>query len=355
MTTLLALIEGISVAFVFYGPAQSKSSHNISPAIVSKSVLEARTLLKRVLLSEDQVSFRGTQTVVFASGQKSEATVTTETYLPGNRYRIQYRLPRAVAGKIIVSNGSKRWEYDPRQRVITHSVSSWKPMTPDNAARVCNRIAACYFIKVLPAAATVSDRRVFLLEFSSRWGDRPRQQWWIDRTTFLVLKREVVDPDGMLHSTSTYSTVRFSQIPKPSDIELKAPPGVRTVTRERTTAVGTVRQAREDVPAWAKVRDNIGQGFDFESAIVTDVQGNPTVHLQYTDGLVGVSLIQMAGNAHVHAGGGPVRSVKVGNSDGRLIQHSRFKILSWRLPSLSLSLVADLPETTLVTIARGLR
>ncbi len=355
MTTLVAPIRALAVAFVLNCFAPAKSPQAMTGASSPKSIPEARVLLKRVLLAEDQVPFQGTQTVVFASGQNSEATITSEAYLAGNRSRIQYRLPRTVAGKVIVSNGSMRWEYDPQKRLMTRSVSSWKPMTFGNAAKIYKRIAACYTLKVLPAMSTVSGRPTFALEFTSRRGDRRRQLWWIDQATSIVLKREVYEMDGVLHSASTYSAVRFLPSPKTSDIELRAPPGVRTVTREKPVPLVTVHEARDSAPAWASVQDRLGLGFYFESAVVTTVQGNPTVHLQYSDGLVGISLVQMAGKAHLHEGGGPVRTVKIGNAEGRLIRHSRFRILSWSLPGRSLSLVADLPETTLVSVARGLR
>ncbi len=314
----------------------------------------APELLQRVLLWEEQVPFTAVQTIVLPSGQNSQAAITGEIHLGKRRSRIEYRVPRVKAGQIIITDGRWRSEIRPRTHVMVRTPESWTPTTWATAEKVVHRIQGSYALRVDPRPTAVSGLATYVLEIKPLLGDRNRHVWWVDKKTSLVLKREEYDPKGLLSSVTTYSNVNYHVAPSTAATAVQPPPGLRVVTLKPQPLATTLEAARRIAPKWAPVPRSLGRGFEFESAEMTKVKGAPTLHLHYSDGLVGVSLFYVQGRATVRPGDQPSRQVHVKAAPGTITHQNRYTILSWTLPGHTVNLVADLAESALLDIARRL-
>ena len=306
-------------------------------------------------MAEDQIPFEATQTVIIPVGTNSQATISRELHTGHNRSRIEYVVPKSLAGKDIVNDGDWQWEYDPGSHRAVRSRTKWHATKKQEAGSLGSRVMRSYRVKVDPAFTTFVGRKAYVLRLSPRIKDRHRQVWWIDQATSLVLKREVYDPAELLHSSSSFSSIRFLTPAETNRPVWKLPPRTNVVTRDESVPITSHSEAKRMIPAWTRVLKTLGKGFEFDCARIEKVNDTETAHIEYSDGLIGISLMQVPDRATVPAGDRPTRAVQIGSVRGSLTHQSRYAVLTWRIAETTFSLIADLPEETAIALARSLK
>lgn len=309
-------------------------------------------LLRRVLLQEERVPFEADQAVIVSSETDSDGTVTHEIHGAGRQVRVNYRLPKSAAGRLIVNNGKVRWEYDPNQHVAVKSRIFWRPATPSTVASVIARVCENYNVAADPTAVEIEKRPMDILRISPRKKDRNRHVWWVDRATGLVIKREAYDADGKLHFTSAFSNLRFPHSIDPRLLKFVPPKGVSTVVTREAAVVTSFGQAKKMLSEWGRPHERLGAGFNFESVRQVTVKGKPGIAVQYSDGLIGFAYVQVRGPVSLEETGPDARKIDLNGAIGTLARRSRFAVLSWCRYGISYNIVSDLSERLLVSLAR---
>jgi outer membrane lipoprotein-sorting protein len=315
------------------------------------------TLLMRVLLAEDQIPFEATQTVIFHEGNvenNSQATITHEIHLGQNRSKIEYKLPKSVAGKLVVNDGHWQWEYDPASRRAIRSETKWQPMTKQYASLMQSRVLRSYRLTVDRSVSFSGGRSSYILHLDPKVKDRQRQEWTIDVATGLVVSREVYDTANRLHSLTSFSSIQFLGAVDARKPIWQRPEGVIVTVRTESSLLKTHAKALKAVPGWVVLMRSIGSGYEFECARILRMNDSRTAHIEYSDGLIGVSLVQVPDQAMIAAGDTHSRTIQIGTRRGTLTHQSRYTVLTWNSVGHTFSLIADLPESTLTAIARSL-
>lgn len=320
------------------------------------STRRSADLLNRVLRAEERVSFQGEQVLSVWSGGRRTDTVSREFHQGPGRSRIDYISPMEVAGRLVVNDGRVRWEYNPAEHVVVRSQVLRHPVASASVPLTASRVLRSYTLVVTATPEKIAGRPVDRVDFRPHDHDRESKIWWVDRTTNVVLRRDVVDSSGSKRQSSAFRKVDFRHAGDPSLAHFTLPAGVKVIEShgdERTAT--SLKSARSLLPGWAHIPTTIGAGFEFDSARVVYTKGVQTVQVQYSDGLVGLSLFISAVPTQPEATTGGARQIDLGSTRASLIQpFPPYSVLTWTHGGKTYSLVADVSQKTLVAIARKL-
>jgi len=312
-------------------------------------------LLRKVLSAEERIPFSARQTVVLSTGSDAYATITQEVHLDSTKARITYLMPKSAAGRTVVLDGRWRWEYDPQNKLVIRTSLLRKPVTPLSIDPLVARLQRVYRITVDSRPITVSGRSTYVLRLTPINKDRHTRIWYVDTATCFVLKREVYDIDGSMDTTSVYNSVDFHPKAKPTDITFRLPQGAHLTQRDEPQRYTTLAGARAIAPTWAHVPASLGYGYDFVSAQLVRVKGVQSLHLNYSDVLVSLSLIEMPGKKTIVDAPGAGKPVRVDGANGVLSERTNLHVLSWSHAGKTLTLIADLADAVLLNVARTLQ
>lgn len=330
-------------------PQQTAQTHHATPT----------QALRKALSSAAQVAFSGEQTVLTYDDGDGTFCVTQETHLGPSRHRIVFQYPRASRGQVQIADGKRRLLYLPHDKTVIESVEPSQPLTSANVEARLARIQKHYRLRLSPRLETVEGRPTYRLDIVSRQQDRPWQRLWIDCATGLTLRRECYRPDGAKISLSSWRNLHLYPHPTPLSLGWKPPPGTTTHRSSSERVYFHLADVRKLAGSWATLPANLGKGFAFESARLVNVKGARGLYCQYSDGLNSVSLVQTAAPRLISASSAEdkqVRSIRIGNRAAQVASRGFLTVLSWEHSSrpITLSLVGEIAESTLVSIAQAL-
>ena len=313
---------------------------------------DGREVLRRVLANEHHVPFTASQKVNIYSSGIISTTHTREIYLGKNRNRVEFISPARLANRLVINDGKWHLEVNPAQKLVFR--------TPQNEGatlrkdELLKRIEQSYTVSVDPHPVKLEKRSALILRITPRNNDRDRRVWWVDSATYIVLQRAVYDPENHLNALSNFHNISFKLGGKTAGV-LAAPTGkMRVVTRKTWPTFITCEEARRAAPSWAHIPRNLGYGFQFVTAQNVQVNSTSSIHLQYSDGLCSLSLIQMPGQVAVPIHG-KSRKVSIFSNTGTLQKMDTFQVLSWSSRNVTSNLIADLNDDMMLRIARIVR
>jgi outer membrane lipoprotein-sorting protein len=349
---------GITLLLSFPAPAQSgvasQPFHNPAPSIRQHSGRDVAALLRSVLQAEERVPFVGEQVLTVWSGLRKTETVSKEAYLAPGKSRIEYVHPKEIAGRLVVNDGKTRWEYNPSERLVVRSPILRHPVRDNALSLTTRRVLRAYKTRVSVPHELSAGRAVYRIDFIPRDRDRAGKTWWVDRQTFVALRRDVIEPDGKLRNSSAYRSINFRARVDPAIARFSAPRGSRVVDGNATeTSASSYRAAQAILPGWARVPREIGSGFDFDTLRIVLSRGEKSYQVQYSDGLVGLSVFLSPRTSRPSTESGSGKQVNLGRARGTLMQpFPPYRVLSWTLGGKTYSIVSDISEKTLLAIAR---
>jgi outer membrane lipoprotein-sorting protein len=319
--------------------------------------LSARQVLERVLAAEERVPFAARQTVVISNHGKAEATVTDEINFGRSRSRVTYVLPESARGRIVIRDGKRRRTIEPSTRTVIESEIIHRPVSTQRAVRIANQVARSYNVNLASEAPIVVGRPTFVLTLDPKARDRQKRVWWVDRQTGLILKREMYRPDGALEQSTSLSNLSFKPGASGSVTKAPIPRGYRIVRRRSDGVVTDIAAARRLLGSFGNIPDSLGDGFEFQSASVVDARGARSLHVQYSDGLAGVSLFKIPAHAKIRGPGDDrSRVVTIGTSRGTMVDSvAPYRVLTWEAAGATFNLVSDVADSTIIALAQAVR
>lgn len=329
------------LAFVAAGSAAGHASTQ-GDALYAKSVA-----------ADDHVSYSGTLTSVIYEGDQAASTVTRIEHKAPTSWRIWYLAPANAYGRMIVSNESLAYQYEPSlNRVISHDWGTSAPAvaTPVNIAQIEDN----YSIEVGPAAS-VAGRKALSLSLVSKHTGALVQRIWADAQTDLILRRESYTADGSVGAKSSFDTIRIGVAFPQTLFDLAVPSGMTLVNspgfgKATTDTASLVRGLNFKFAAPKYLPD----GFSLERGSVEANQGVDTVEFVYGDGLRTFSLFENASGRLPRFDTASPKPIAIGDANGVYADVSGQTLVSWNAGGLNLTIVGDLSPKEIARIGASI-
>ena len=299
---------------------------------------DGNTLYRRAVEADDRVSYSGTLTSVIYEGDRAASTVTRIEHKAPSSWRIWYLAPADAYGRMIVSNESLAYQYEPSlNRVISHD---WGASAPGVATPVnIGLVEGNYSVEVGPAAP-VAGRKTVSLSLVSKHTGSLVQRIWMDAQTDLILRRESYTSEGSVGAKYSFDSIRVGADLPAALFELTVPSGMTLVPspslgKSTTDTASLVRGLNFKFAAPKYLPD----GFVLERGSVEAHDGINTVEFVYTDGLRSFS---------------SPKPIQVGDQNGAFADVSGQTLVSWNESGLNLTIVGDLSSKEMAKIGASI-
>jgi len=343
-------------------PAQSR---RLSAVIVSIAALTlcaspaspspaGNALLARTVVADDATSYTGTLTSVDYTSDRAESTVVNIDHLAPSQWRIWYVAPADAYGRLIISNETVTYQYEPSaNKVYANDWSSNEVALGD--ALDATRIEKNYTVDV-GAATSVAGRTAHNLMMTSKHSGTLVERLWVDDQTSLILRREIYHTDGTIASKSSFDNVRaVKSLPKDL-FDLSIPAGMTLVPGATYSTKAASAATAAAALSFKVVRPKfLPDGFVLSHESVGVNDSVQTLQLVYDDGLRDFSLFENATGRLPKFDNGSPHATSVGDNDGKYAEVGSETILSWNSNGLNLTLVGDLSVKELSAIGASLK
>jgi|SRR5579871_112716 len=334
------------------------TKHGAHVRATSHKHSRAEKILMRALLGAEKLYYSGEQTILTFNEGDGAASVTRETHLGPERYRIDYQNPPDMRGCVKVANGESFGTYLPSTHILLKRRMLAHTLTQREAVAQVDRIRRYYTLVLSPHEEDLDGYKAYLLDVSPRHADRPRQRIWIDKATGFVLRRETYSPGGTQTSVTSWRDLHFYRHPNLQALHWIPPRGTHTENSIAEKETRRIAEARRRAGPWARVPDHIGDGFVFESAHLVNAKGTRGLYCVYSDGLNTLSLVQLTGVRTISddPDGDKPKPVKLNATNAQETRRGPIRVLSWESPRhpSTVSLIGELSEAALIGIAKTL-
>ena len=314
---------------------------------------DGAALYSRSVEADDHVSYSGTLTSVVYEADHAASTVTRIDHKAPNLWRIWYLAPADAYGRMIVSNETLAYQYEPTQnRVISHDWSARAPgvAIPVNIAQVESN----YSVDVGPQAS-VAGRKTTILSLVSKHTGTLAQRIWVDNQTNLILRREDYTSEGSVGAKSSFDSIRLGVNLPPGMFDLTVPNGMTLVSspsfgKATTDTAGLVRNLDFKFAAPKYLPD----GFSLERGSVESHQGVNTVEFVYGDGVRTFSLFENSTGRLPRFDRATPKPMQVGDASGVYADVAGQTLVSWNSGGLNLTIVGDLATKEMAKIGASI-
>jgi len=162
-------------------------------------------MLRQAVGAEDHVSYTGTVTTLVYSPRGADATVVRVDHAAPNKWRMWYVAPADAYGRLIVSNESTTYQYEPS--IATVYSDEWEHSAPALALDLDTaRVLKNYSVDV-GASSDIASRKAVALSLVSKYTGALVERVWLDTATKLMLQRETYDADGTIESKTSFDNI----------------------------------------------------------------------------------------------------------------------------------------------------
>jgi outer membrane lipoprotein-sorting protein len=321
-----------------------------SPRIATAASSE--DMLRQAVGADDHVSYTGTVTTLVYGPHGADATVVRVDHAAPNKWRMWYVAPADAYGRLIVSNESTTYQYEPK--IATVYSDEWAHSAPALTLDLDTaKVLKNYSIDVGPSS-DVASRKTVTLSLVSKYSGALVQRVWLDSATKLVLQRETYHADGTIDTKTTFDNIRIvNDLPK-NLFDLTVPSGMQvkpgTIFGKAGKDLATIQSGLDFTVVSPKF---VPQGFTFDTASVGTRNGIQTVQLLYTDGLRDFSVFENA-TARLPELTSP-KNIDVDDTVGVTDEIAGETLLSWNANGLNITLVGDMPTKQLVRIGASVK
>ena len=303
-------------------------------------------LLKQAVSADDHVSFSGTITSVVYGHEATTATVVRIEHRAPNQWRLWYVAPADAYGRLIVSNESVQYQYEPK----TGKVFSNDWVSPLASALDISLIHHNYSVQVAEQA-TIAGRSAHTLSLVSNYSHTLAQRLWIDTATNLVLRREIYHADSTLAAKTEFDNIKFVNDLPPDLFKMSVPAGMTlTPGTDYGTSTPDLASLTSQLKFKAVAPRELADGFTFEKGSVEMRGGVQSAEFVYSDGLRSVSLFENpTGSFPVFDGPAP-KAIQVGKESAKYQALTGQTLLSWNQAGLNFTMVGDIAPKELARI-----
>jgi outer membrane lipoprotein-sorting protein len=309
-------------------------------------------LLRQEVVADDKISYTGTITTLVYGPSGAEATVVKVDHAAPNKWRMWYVAPADAYGRLIVSNESLTYQYEPK--IATVYNDDWAQSSPGvtlelDAAKVLKN----YTIDTAKGA-DVASRKTVALSFVSKYSAVMVQRVWLDSATKLVLRRETYHADGTIDSKTSFDNISIvKDLPKEL-FDLTVPSGMHVAPGATHGKAGKSLATIQSALDFTVVSPNyLPDGFTLENASLVTRNGIQTAELLYTDGLRDFSLFENSTARLPDLD--TSKQIDVGDVQGVTAELAGETLVSWNAQGLNITMVGNLTPKELTKIGASIK
>jgi len=246
-------------------------------------------LLRKTYANQLSISHTGTlNTAVFLGEETSTSTV--EIRQKDGKMRMDYK-SGISSGSSIIDDGKKVMRIDNKNRMV--DIRSAIPSADDNISLLLSN----YEVR-LKGTEKVANRQTVILQLLPKRKGNPAKKLWIDKLTFMPLRREHYNSDGVLTTLTFYKQINYLANIKDSDF--LPPKGWRIIKRPEMMQKLSKEQISEIVEFDILEPKYMPEGYVLDGFYLLQPpmrrrRGEHTryiVHIRYVDGLNTISIFE---------------------------------------------------------------
>lgn len=312
----------------------------------------AESLFVQVLQSDDLSSYKGRQfTTYWRTGRALEVLVF---HRPQDDQRIQFLNPVSARGRLLVSDGTQQWEYEPHPKLLRHRRLSPGALDDDDLLSY-TLLRVNYLLAVDPHPRLVADRKTYLVTVKRPSGGTLARRFWIDSGSGLILKREIYGADGKLAVTVGFSDITYHVRLPASLFDLSSLARTVRVAELPTAEIAvSLKTLPSQLAGKASAPASLA-GYRLVGATTTKIGLRPVLHLRYSDGLNLVSVFEQRrtqpGRPTLVPSG--QRVILLGKTPIHIGHRASLTTLNWDTPTLNITLMGEMGFSTLRTLAQS--
>jgi len=174
------------------------------------SAEENEHILNSSLDAHLQVNFEGIGETWFYTPHHKFSFITKVIYQKPDFMYIEYLEPPQAKGEIIIDDGEKRFEYLPQKDEVKVLPSLNCPKIETRRKKALKIMLANFKISLL-SQEKILGRTAYVLYLSPKNSISPSLKLWIDKETYLTLRREKYNPHGELVFFFRYIEAKFNR------------------------------------------------------------------------------------------------------------------------------------------------
>ncbi len=270
-----SLITGAVIALACLMTAHSGFSADLS----------AVELLRESHARERQITHTGTLHIVNIRNGKSH-TVAVEIRQKEGKSRMDYQLGR-LKKQTIIDDGKQVIHLGSRHRATVNKLAARSTSPGDISLLISSHDV------ILEGTETVANRPSHVVKVVSRHKGNPWKKLWIDTETYMPLKKEYYNSDGILTTQTFYTDIRYDVSIEESDFEIPADWRViqRRPSMQRMSPERLAETLGFDVVKPAYVPPGyVLEGFYL--AMDSDDEDERGAYVKYTNGLNTISVLE---------------------------------------------------------------
>jgi outer membrane lipoprotein-sorting protein len=308
--------------------------------------------LRQAIDADDHVSYAGTITTLVYGPNGANATVVRIDHSAPRKWRMWYVAPADAYGRLIVSNESLTYQYEPKTATVFSD--AWSQTSPGVTLDIdVGKVTKNYSIEQ-GAADEVAGRKAIQISLLSRYSGTLVERLWLDSQTKLVLRRETYSPDGTIETKSNFDNVRFVNDLPSSLFDLTVPAGMQV--RQGTT-YGTAGKDLASIQSTLNFSvvspQYLPDGFSLEKTSLGDQSGIQTIQLLYTDGLRDFSVFENSTQRLPKLDNSS--PIDVGDASGQTAELAGETLVTWNAGGLNVTMVGDFTPRELARIGASIR
>jgi outer membrane lipoprotein-sorting protein len=303
-------------------------------------------LLKKSYTNQRLVSHTGMLNTVVFLGEEAvdEANMSiVEVRQKDGRMQMDYK-SGIFAGLSIIGDGNKMMRVDSKNRT---AVVSAIPFSQDDISLLLSNYEV-----ILEGTEQIDGRPTQILQVKSRNIKNPSKKLWIDKETFMPLRSEHYNSDGVLTTLTFYTQVNYDV--KIKDSDFSPPKGCQIVEAQRNMQKFSREQISETVGFDIVEPKYLPSGYVLDGLyLFYPMHQRKGVHIRYVDGLNTISVFECS-HPHFGRGMGRMRRMRHGWQDRpkcEFLDNRQGRAIRMMKGDLNITLVADIAEAELQKIS----
>ena len=303
-------------------------------------------------------------TIVITSSFGGETTTMQALMMTKqpDKSRIEYSRPAELAGRVMVTNGSTMWRYDPTKNQVTKMElrkAECGPLGMDYTEIIrslLNETDLSY-----EGTESVDGRSAYVLNITPRdetelMQDIANTRVWVDCENWMLLGMEIHDPDGNLAVKSEYKDITFNTGIPDSEFIFEVPEDAVVVEEsfeDRMPREMTLEDARDNLSFDMKTPSYLPDGCEFDHAVVF---GENRVSLMYTNGSELLHISEWVSDAvdHIEPEISDPEVVSINGTDGEFgSELGFFNTLRWGVDGIEYSLSGTITKEEMLKVAES--
>ncbi|MDQ6780662.1 MAG: hypothetical protein M3Z37_05860 [Candidatus Eremiobacteraeota bacterium] len=314
---------------------------------------DARSLFHDSLEADDGISYSGVVTTIVYGHDEAGSTVAKIEHKAPHSWRIWYLAPSDAFGRLVVSNETSTFQYEPRHGRVFRN--DWSESAPDVAQPMDAALVEKNYAVELGTAGSVAGRNTRTVSLTSKHTGTLVERLWIDTSTKLVLRRESYHGDGSIESKSTFDNIRIGVSLPPELFKMSIPSGM---VLKQGADYGHATSNIAALHASSKFRfadpHSLPYGFQLQSGSLSSHDGVDAVQLVYGDGLRTFSLFEYANASMPRFERATPKPIQIGAATGQYADVAGEALASWTRDGLIFTIVGDLGEKEIARIGSAI-